>query len=249
MNGGQNLKGNRMNIAICDDEKQVCDILEDKVREFLPGAVTRVFLSGQDILAAEPFPDILLLDIKMPGMDGMEVAQAMRDRGWDGILIFITGEEDRVFQSFDLRAFHFLVKPVSDEKLNQVLIAAVDERKQLDTGRAGQTDKYITIRTGSSHIRIDLRRLIYAEVFDRKTLLHTTKENIEYYGQLSALERLVGKDFCRIHRSYMVNMRYVERYDRTMVTMTNGDTLPIARRSYDDLLTAYMQYNRRRGAL
>ena len=173
----------------------------------------------------------------------------MRDRGWDGILIFITGEETQVFRSFDLHAFHYLVKPVSDDKLKQVLTGAAEERKKLLPKHTGQSDKFISIRSGNEHIRIDLRRLLYAEVFDRKTLLHTAKENIEYYGQLSALERLVGKDFCRIHRSYLVHMRYVERYDRTSVTMTNGDVLPIARRSYDGFLTAFMQYNRRRGAL
>ena len=237
-----------MILSICDDEQQVCDILKDKVGTVLPGVAINVFRSGQDLLDAEPFPDVLLLDIKMPGMDGMEVAQAMRDRGWNGILIFITGEEDRVFQSFDLRAFHFLVKPVSDEKLKQVLAAALEERKRVIAEHPGQTDKHITIQTGSTHIRIDLRRLLYAEVFDRKTILHTVKENIEYYGQLSALERLVGMDFCRVHRSYLVHMRYVERYDRTSVMMTNGDVLPVARRNYDGFLKTYMQYNRRRGA-
>ena len=237
-----------MILSICDDEKQVCDVMKGKAGTVLPGAEIHVFRSGQDLLDTEPLPDILLLDIKMPGMDGMEVAQSMRDRGWDGVLIFITGEEDQVFHSFDLRAFHYLLKPVSDDKLKQVLAAAVEERKRCVPEHTGQSGKYITIRTGGSHIRIDLRRLLYAEVFDRKTLLHTAKEKIEYYGQLSALERLVGKDFCRIHRSYLVHMRYVERYDRSSVTMTNGDTLPVARRSYDGFLMAYMQYNRRRGA-
>ncbi len=236
-----------MILSICDDEKQVCDILKDKAGIVLPDAEINAFRSGQDLLDTEPFPDILLLDIKMPGMNGMEVAQAMRDRGWDGILIFITGEKDQVFHSFDLRAFHFLVKPVSDDKLKQVLAAAVKERKRFATEHSGQPDNYITIQTGSTHIRIDLRRLLYAEVFDRKTLLHTAKDNVEYYSQLSALERLVGKDFCRIHRSYLVHMRYVERYDRSSVMMTNGDVLPIARRNYDGFLVAYMQYNRRRG--
>lgn len=72
------------------------------------------------------------------------------------------------------------------------------------------------------------------------------KENIEYYGQLSALEELVGKNFYRIHRSYLVSMKYVERYDRTSVTTLGGDNIPIARREYDGILKAYMEYSRRR---
>ena len=71
-------------------------------------------------------------------------------------------------------------------------------------------------------------------------------ESIEYYGQLSALEGLVGNDFYRIHRSYLLNMKYVERYDRTSVTTLGGDIIPIARREYDGFLKAYMEYSRRR---
>ena len=72
-------------------------------------------------------------------------------------------------------------------------------------------------------------------------------ENIEYYGQLSALEVLVGKDFYRIHRSYLVNMKYIERYDKAFVTLTGGDSIPIARREYDGFLRAYMEYVQRKG--
>ena len=69
-------------------------------------------------------------------------------------------------------------------------------------------DKCIEIQSGSSHIRVNISSLLYAEVYDWKTILHLKDENIEYYGQLSALEGLVGNDFFRIHRSYLVNMKY-----------------------------------------
>ena len=175
----------------------------------------------------------------------MDVAKILRDRDWRKILIFITGEEDQVFNSFDLQAFHFLVKPVADEKLKEVLDNA---RKELERygDISGKQDKYIEIQSGTSHIRINHSQLLYAEVYDRKTILHMKKENIEYYGQLSALEELVGKNFYRIHRSYLVSMKYVERYDRTSVTTLGGDNIPIARREYDGILKAYMEYSRRR---
>ena len=71
-------------------------------------------------------------------------------------------------------------------------------------------------------------------------------ENIEYYGQLSALEGLVDKDFYHIHRSYLVNMKFVQKYDRATVTLLNGDNIPIARREYDGFLKEYMEYSLRR---
>ena len=234
-----------MRIVICDDEKRICAILAEKVGKICPDAEIITYASGKELLNADELPDILLLDIRMPEISGMDVAKILRDRDWRKILIFITGEEDQVFNSFDLRAFHFLVKPVADKKLKEVLDNA---RKELERygDISGKKDKYIEIQSGTSHIRINLSKLLYAEVYDRKTILHMKDESIEYYGQLSALEELVGKDFYRIHRSYLVNMKYVERYDRTSVTTLGGDNSPIARREYDGFLKAYMEYSRRR---
>lgn len=234
-----------MRIAICDDEKRICSILEEKVGEICPDAEVITYTSGEEILTDDNFPDILLLDIKMPGMDGLDTAKVLREKGWRKILIFVTGEEDRVFASFDLHAFHFLVKPVPDEKLREVLNSAVSELEHMEKPPA-DADRYIDVRSGTSHIRMNLKKLLYAEVFNRKTILHTKEGSIEYYGQLSALEKLAGSDFYRIHRSYLVNMKYIERYDKAFVTLTGGDSIPIARREYDGFLTAYMEYVRRK---
>ncbi len=233
-----------MRIAICDDEKRICAILAEKVGKICPGAVILTYASGEELLGADILPDILLLDIKMPGMSGMDVARTLRDKDWRKILIFITGEEDQVFNSFDLQAFHFLVKPVADEKLKEVLENGVKGLERFGA-ESGKHDKYIEIQSGTSHIKVNLSLLLYAEVYDRKTILHMKNESIEYYGQLSVLESLVGKDFYRIHRSYLVNLKYVERYDRTSVTLKSGDNIPISRREYDGFLKAYLEYSRR----
>ena len=104
-----------MRIVICDDERRICAILAEKVGKFCSDADIITYTSGKNLLEADELPDILLLDIKMPGIDGMEVARILRDKDWRKILIFITGEEGQVFNSFDLHAFHFLVKPVVDD--------------------------------------------------------------------------------------------------------------------------------------
>ena len=233
-----------MRIAVCDDEKRICAVLAEKVKRFCPDAEIMTYTSGEELLGADALPDILLLDIKMPGMSGMDVAKSLRDRDWRKLLIFITGEEAQVFNSFDLHAFHFLVKPVADGKLKEVLENAVKELERSEA-ESGKHDKYIEIRSGTSHFRVNLSLLLYAEVYDRKTILRLKKESIEYYGRLSVLESLVGKDFYRIHRSYLVNLKYVERYDRTSVTLMGGDNIPISRREYDGFLTAYLEYCRR----
>ena len=79
-----------MRIAICDDEKRICSILGEKVKEIYPDAEIIAYSSGEELLKTDMLPDILLLDIRMPGMNGMDVAKALRDKGWRNILIFVT---------------------------------------------------------------------------------------------------------------------------------------------------------------
>ena len=88
----------------------------EKIKKLLPDAVIEKYLSGDELIASGCEPDILFLDIQMPGMDGMETARILRQKNEKMVLIFVTAVEEYVFQAFDVAAFHYLVKPFSDEK-------------------------------------------------------------------------------------------------------------------------------------
>lgn len=155
-----------MRIAICDDEVAMVQILEEKIKKLLPDAVIDKYLSGDELIASGSKPDILFLDIQMPGMDGMETAKMLRQDNEDMILIFVTAAEEYVFQ-----AFHYLVKPFSDEKLKEVVTKAVHNIKR--SSRLEKDEKYIMVQTAGSHIKIFLRDIVYAEVYNRKVIIHT----------------------------------------------------------------------------
>ena len=89
-----------MQIAICDDEVSMVQILEEKIKKLLPDAVIEKYLSGNEMIASRSKPDILFLDIQMPGMDGMETAKVLRQDNEDMILIFVTAAEEYVFQAY-----------------------------------------------------------------------------------------------------------------------------------------------------
>lgn len=233
-----------MQIAICDDEKSILQILEEKVRKLLPEAVIKKYLSGDELVASGCKPDILFLDIQMPGMDGMEVARLMRQNNKDMILIFVTAAEEYVFQAFDVGAFHYLVKPFSDEKFIEVVKSAVEK---LDEHLADEMDeKYMMIQSAGSHIKVYLKDIVYAEVYNRKVIIHTRNDDIEYYGKLQDLSDKAGSDFFRTHRAYLVHFKYVERYDNNYVTMKNGTAL-IAKKNYSEFVKQYLKYNQRKG--
>ena len=216
-----------MRIAICDDEVSMVQILEEKIKKLLPDAVIDKYLSGDELIASGSKPDILFLDIQMPGMDGMETAKMLRQDNEDMILIFVTAAEEYVFQAFDVGAFHYLVKPFSDEKLKEVVTKAVHNIKR--SSRLEKDEKYIMVQTAGSHIKIFLRDIVYAEVYNRKVIIHTRSTDIEYYGKLQELSDMAGTDFFRTHRAYLVHFKYVEKYDATnaiaQMLVANGHKL------------------------
>ena len=238
----------KMRIVVCDDEEKVREVLAEKIKRFCPEAEILCYASGEKLLLAEKAPDIVFLDIQMPGTDGMETAGLLRKRHKRMILIFVTAMEDYVFRAFDVGAFHYLVKPFSQQKFEAVLLGALEQYREFaqapEGGRGQEEEKGIMILSGGSHIKVCLQDIIYAEVFNRKVVIHKMAEDMEYYGKLSDLEKLAGEGFFRPHRSYLVNFRYVVKYDAAEIALEKG-TVPMAKKKYPSFVKSYLQYNRR----
>ena len=96
------------------------------------------------------------------------------------------------------------------------------------------------------HTKVKLDEIIYAEVFNRKVVIHKIDEEIEYYGKMSELESLAGESFFRSHRAYLINFKYVEKYDAKTIYMEKGKVL-MAKKNYPEFVKKYMKYNQRRG--
>ncbi len=160
-------------VAICDDEAFMLDLLEEKVKKMLPSGATKRFSSGRELLEDSTKVDILLLDIQMPGMDGMETARLFHRQQRDTLIIFVTAASEYVFQAFDVGAFHYLVKPLEDDKFFEVFGNAVQEIKRRKTGSGESDGEYMMIQAGGVHTKILFKDIIYAEVFNRKVIIHT----------------------------------------------------------------------------
>lgn len=231
-----------MRIGICDDEREARDYIAGKVKCLYPADTVITYASGEALLCAQTPPDILFLDIQMPRMDGIKTAQKLRHQNKSIIIIFVTATADHVFEAFDVGAFHYLVKPFTDHKFMEIFQNA--RRQILDRENFPKNKPSILITTGGKHIAIHLEDIVYAEVYDRKIMIHTLSSDIEYYGKMKDLEKEAGENFFRPHRAYLVNFRYITKYDATTIYLKRGTAL-MSKQNYREFVRRYLHYNQR----
>ncbi len=230
-----------MKIAICDDEIEIGEQIKDLIRSQKTDCRIEFYSSGEELLASEVVFDIIFLDIQMEGMDGLSTARQLR-RKTDALLIFITGIREAVFDAFDVSAFHYLLKPVDQEKFGEVF------RRAVEVYQAGRQEPLV-IRTGGRSLTLERKDILYLESRGRKVEIHRKAdpaEIIEIYANMDVLEEQLGEDFYRCHRGYLVNLAYIRDYDRESIGLRNGEIICLSRRKYDEFVKAYMHYLRRK---
>lgn len=229
-------------IAVCDDEIVECDKIAKKIREILTEikvpCTIKQFYSGRDLLQSPESFDVIFLDIIMSGLDGMRTAQIVRKKAYDKILVFMSASRDYVFDAYDVEAFQYLLKPVDEKKLRSVL-----QRIVLKTQERSQA--FIIISRERQNKKLLLDEIFYFEIRGRMIDVHGTDGVFSYYGQIGALEKeLKEKGFCRCHKSYLVNLKYVDVYNRQEMVLDNGERIVIAKRRYEAFCGEILKYMR-----
>lgn len=229
-------------IAVCDDEVMECAKTAGKIREIFAGmhmsCTIRQFYSGRELLQSSESFDIIFLDIIMGGMDGMRTAQFVREKAYDKLLIFISASRDYVFDAYDVEAFQYLVKPIEGKKLKMVLEKAVCKTKE-------RSQAFLLVSRDRQQKKLFLDEIYYFEIQGRLIEVHGMNGIFSYYGQIGLLEReLQGKGFFRCHKSYLVNLKYVDVYNRQETVLENGERIAIAKRRYDAFCGEILRYMR-----
>lgn len=234
-------------IAVCDDEVMECSKIAAKIREILEemnvSCTIRQFYSGRELLQSSENFDMIFLDIIMGDLDGMKTAQLIRKKAYDKLLVFISASRDYVFDAYDVEAFQYLLKPIEDKKLKKVLEKAV--RKTVEHSQA-----FLIVSRDRQKKKIFLDDIYYFEIRGRMIDAHGTGGIFSYYEQIGLLEReLQGKGFFRCHKSYLVNLKYVDVYNRQELVLDNGERIVIARRRYEEFCREILKYMREKGGI
>ncbi|GAA0738483.1 LytTR family DNA-binding domain-containing protein [Clostridium oceanicum] len=228
-----------LKIAICDDENNQRNLIVHMVYTALnlKNKAFKIFEfeNGEKLLYTKNIFDIYFLDIKMDSLNGIDVAKKIRTINEKSIIIFITGLKDYVFDAFDVQAFHYILKPINEDKFRKVLYSAI---KNFD-----KKDKFIIAKTMKNSTKILLKDIIYIESQRRKLKVHTTYNVIEYYHKISDIEKEICENtFFRCHKSYIVNLKYVRSYDNIFITLKNSEKIYISKYKLSDFSKAFMYY-------
>lgn len=236
-----------LSIAVCDDNIATCCNIAAKIKDIMAQmnvpCVIRQFNTGQALLQSPDVFDIAFLDIIMHEPDGMAAAQSLRRKLPDIILIFISSSREYVFDAYDVEAFQYLLKPIDGQKLKNVLQKAVCKTET-------HSHEYMIISIERQMKKLLLDDICYFEIRGRKIDVHAKDGILTYYEQIGVLEkRLQGKGFCRCHKSYLINLKHVDTYNRQEVILDNGDKIILAKRRYEDFTKEVLSYMRKSGGI
>ena len=232
-------------IAFCDDDMEVLhqmNELLDRYRVERNEDITyAAFQSPFELLTEIEKgirPDILFLDVVMPGQNGMDVAKEIRQYDMNMKIIFLTSSPEFAVESYSVGAYFYQLKPIWEESFFRLMDAVLAECEK-------KKKNSLILRSKDGITRIDLQQLEYCEVLGRKLLFHL--ENGAVLESAGSLDDLAGKlmqysNFFRPHRSFLVNMEYIQNISSRSIKMVNDAEIPIPHGKCSEIKNTYMEY-------
>lgn len=174
---------------------------------------------------------LFLLDIEMPEIDGITLAKFIRSHDADAVIVYITGFRSYAVDAFEVRAFNYLMKPLTYEAFKPVIRESLNiafERKFKVT-----SEKYYVLDRKEAHIRLNYNDILYFEKFIHRIKVVTQRDSHEFYGSLRTLKEELDMDvFVQCHQSFIVNMTKVDGYKGQEITLNGGKlSLPVSKAS------------------
>lgn len=220
-------------VAICDDNQQEARFLEALVQAWAARndyvVRTELFPSAEAFwfrYAEQKDYDILLLDIEMGEMDGVALAKLVRKDNETVQIVFVTGYSEYISEGYDVAALHYLMKPVKQEKLYEVLERAVQKIKK--------NEQVLVLEHSGETVRIPLYEICYIEVNQNYVTVHA-KRKITVKKTLKEFEDLLDERFYRAGRSFIINLNVIERVTKTDIYLAGGTVLPLPRGQYEPI--------------
>ena len=220
-------------IAICDDSQADREYISDLVKRWGERAGQPLhidlFASAENFLfqyEEKKDYDVLLLDIEMGAMDGVTMAKKMRLDNDIIQIVFITGYSEYIAEGYEVAALHYLMKPIKEEKLFEVLDWAIE--------KLSKNERILTFENGGEMVRIPIYHIRFAEVFGNYVTIHAT-EDVRVKMTLGELEKELDERFYRVSRSAIVNLTRISRVTKSEIRLSDGMIIPLPRGAYESV--------------
>nr|WP_303244153.1 LytTR family DNA-binding domain-containing protein [uncultured Cellulosilyticum sp.] len=229
-----------MKIGICEDEnilrQEVRLLVEKYCQQCTIEAEIFEYSSGEELLQSNNEESILLLDISMKEIDGIQTAEKIRALGNNSIIIFLTSHKERVFEAFKVQAFRYLLKSIEEIEFNKTLDDAVNYLKK-------EEKKFLTISIKKNIIKLNYEDILYVESIGKNINIHTLEQCYTIREKISDLEKkLQSNGFFRVHKSYIVNLEKVTKIDNDRATLQNNEIVYVSRLRYKAFKEAFMNH-------
>lgn len=232
-----------MDIAIVEDEEVHSSLLRQYIsawaEERNKTVHTVIYANAESFLFSleDRAPDAVFADIQMPGMSGMEMIRKLREKDSEMPVVFTSGLSEYLQEGYEVQALHYLVKPISAEKVFECMDRVCNRRN---------TCELFAARTEDGMIRIDLREVNYCEAQGHYVrFVIADKSEVLVMNSISELEKdLPGETFVRCHRSFLCNLKNIKQILQDRVIFDNGESAPVSRRMYRDLNRKFIELYR-----
>lgn len=244
-----------LKIAVCDDDEIVCEAICNRIGKIFSNcgivALCDKYVSSKslykNISDGGRNYNVLFLDIDMPKADGIDLAKAIRKLNKNVDIIFVSNREDKVFETFKVRPFGFIRKNNFTNDLNDTL------RSYINLRILGES--FIVLKTNNNSVTRNVRvsDIVYIESFRYKQYVYMADgEQIDIHMTMKELESSLEEyDIVRVYQGYLVNLKYVQRIERTGIVLNykDGITISISRDKVQELKSVYLNYLRKTGAV
>jgi len=234
-----------LQVYICDDNALLQQNYKEKLQEIALhnniGIKITTFSSGEQLvfhLSETPQDaDIIFLDIMMGDLNGIDAAKELRNYGCHAEIIFLTNIKEYVFESFDVSPTNYLLKnSLSDNTLQGVFLKAA---RKAET----KSKDFFICESAGIYKQIQIDNIYFFKITNRIISVYYNNESFDFYSSMGKLEeKLSKKVFARMHRSYIVHLKYVDRIEKDTIVLTNGAFIPLGSTYAKDIKLAFSRY-------
>ena len=235
-----------MRIGICEDEIAVAQDISGRVSSFFSAqrcaCEVDIFSDAASFLCAPQQFDLVFLDVRLPDRNGLDVARELCVKKDKPVIVFVSAYEQYVFESFEVGTFRYLLKPVEDAVLEKTLRSFLAYYQQ---------NIVINIPTKEKIYRVKLNDIIYIESAQKHSIVrvcdtdYLSENSFEAHRSLAEYSgQIASPAFFRTHKRFFVNMRYIEKIENNLITLTIGERVEISRRRSAAFNEAYDRYLR-----